>query len=58
MGLNFLARSARKEKGWTQYFFSKKTGVPVSVLGKFEMGETIDPIMEEKILRALSLKSK
>jgi len=58
MGLNFLARSARKEKGWTQSFFSKKIGVPVLVLGKFEMGETVDPVMEEKILRALSLKSE
>lgn len=58
MGLNFLARSARKEKGWTQSFFSKKIGVPVLILGKFEMWETIDPLIEKKILRALSIKSE
>lgn len=56
MQTNFLARSARKERGWTQSFFSKKTGVPVWILSKFELGEPVDSSFVEKILKALSIK--
>lgn len=56
MNINFLARSKRKSKGWTQYNLSKRCGVSVSVIGKFEMCEMVDPIFKETILKNLGMK--
>jgi transcriptional regulator with XRE-family HTH domain len=56
MNINFLARSKRKSKGWTQHNLSKRCGISVSVIGKFEMGEVVDPAFRETILRNLGMK--
>ncbi len=56
MNISFLARSKRKSKGWTQQKLSEKSGVPVSVIGKFEMGENVYPGFKEIILRNLGMK--
>ena len=56
MNISFLARSKRKSKGWTQYNLSEKCGVSVTVIGKFEMGESIDLTIRETILKKLGMK--
>lgn len=57
INIPFLARSMRRNNGWTQVDFSNKSGIPLSYITKFELGKDVGEKTRSEILEFLKIKT-